>query len=112
MRCPTYFFALVATVGAACGRTEAPAGPATGTHSRNVFASGNVIIQLGSNPAETWGGQVTIPDTTGPRTISGDVIVATAGCGDGTVQAGEDCDFGGQQNGSSSSCCTVDCKFA
>jgi hypothetical protein len=37
---------------------------------------------------------------------------ALAACGNGNVEAGEDCDDGSGQNGGTNSCCTSGCKFA
>src|SRR6185436_2276433 len=40
------------------------------------------------------------------------VSSAAASCGDGVVEAGEDCDDGSSQNGGTNSCCTAACTFS
>ena len=40
------------------------------------------------------------------------VSSAAASCGDGVLDAGEDCDDGSSQNGGTNSCCTAACTFS
>jgi ELWxxDGT repeat protein len=82
-----------------------PAGTAAVTDAPNALAAataGGYLFFNASVPctgAEVW--------TTAPG--SG---VPSGTCGDGVVDAGEDCDEGIEHNGTSGSCCTCACTFA
>src|SRR5205814_7874771 len=46
----------------------------------------------------------------GPRAWAAAIATYTAGCGNGTVEGSEQCDEGAN-NGTSGSCCNIDCAF-